>query len=127
MKSSTTPILLGLAAIFVAACSTKEPPQVDPNLFPKDYRRQLVFFLQENLSERSEFLTASISEPTLTPVGDAQRYVVCMQFTSSDGRHQKAFIYLGGTVQQYIDATPALCGKAVYRPYTELATAAPKA
>ncbi len=79
------------------------------------------------MSNRADFRGALISQPTLMPLGDSQRYTVCVQLRGSGQIRTKVAIYFAGMISQFIDATPEQCGAAAYAPFNELAAAMPPA
>jgi hypothetical protein len=122
--------MLAVTAMAVAGCSSfskpkAEAPAPDPNTYPADYRTQVTAFLRQSLTDRAAFRGALISPPTLRPIGDNQRYTVCMQFNSRTLLQTKIAIYLGGQMTQFIDAGPTQCAGAAYEPYKELEAAMP--
>ena len=129
MRTRRTGAVLALAATMLAGCSgfgaDKPAPAIDPNAFPANYRKDVANFLPVNLMDRAEFRGALIAAPALKPVGDAQRYVVCLQFNGYNQRKDKVAIYFGGELQQFIDPTPEQCAGAAYQPFTELASEIP--
>ena len=126
-----------LAGIALAGCSSgfnfggpkKKQPDVvvDTNIYPANYRTQIVIMLRSILSNRGDFIGTLIAPPALKPVADSSipHYVVCLQFNRPDGPKTKVVIYLGGEPQQYIDAKPEQCAGAAYQPFTELQAALP--
>ncbi len=118
-----------LLAIAVAGCSfnTKQPdpPHVDPNLYPQNYRKQIAVFLSQQLLDRADFRGARISQPVLKQIGDSAHYVVCLQFNGHSEIKNKVAIYLAGEITQFVDSTPEQCGDAVYQPFTELEQSVP--
>lgn len=132
---STTCRLLSLAlGLALAACSStpewlgggKQEAPVDPNLFPSDYRKEILDTMQALLSDPSGIRDAGITDPELRIAGTAQRYAVCVRANVRDasGRYtgpkdRIAFFY-GGHLNQLVDATPEQCGKAAYKPFPEL-------
>jgi hypothetical protein len=125
--------LCGFAAAFlaiaVAGCSfnTKlpDPPAVDPNLYPQNYRREIAVYLMQQLLDRADFRGARISQPVLKQVGDRPHYIVCVQFNGHSQIKNKVALFLAGDITQFIDATPEQCGDAAYQPFTELEQAVP--
>jgi hypothetical protein len=122
--------MLAVMAMAVAGCSSftkpkAEPPAPDPNTYPAGYRTQITAFLRQSLTDRADFRGALISAPTLRPIGDNQRYTVCMQFNGRTLVKTKIAIYLGGQMTQFIDAEPAQCAGAAYEPFKELEAAMP--
>ncbi len=133
-----TRIVLLLAAMALAGCSAghsvfggpkqdKPLPTVDANLYPTNYRRQVVVMMTKLLSNRADYQSAMIAPPALKPVPDSPNlhYVVCLQFNDRTEHRDKVVIYLGGEPQQYVDATPAECADAPYQPFPELLAALP--
>jgi hypothetical protein len=123
-------VLTALLAPFLAGCSfnTQHPvtPQVDPNLYPQNYRKLLAVYLSQELNDRADFFGAHVSQAVLKPVGGTEpRYVVCIQFNGHSEIKNKMVIYLAGQITQFVDAAPEQCSDAVYQPFTELEQVAP--
>jgi hypothetical protein len=136
MRTRYAAITALAATTALAGCSSlpkfggsKPPPAVtvDMNIYPANYRRQIVIMLSKLLTNRADYLNAMIAAPVLKPVADSSNphYVVCMQYNNRTEHRNKMVIYLGGDPQQYIDATPQQCADASYQPFTELAAALP--
>ena len=121
-------MVLVMAAVALGGCSArKEQQAVDPNALPTNYRSTLVAFLRQSLTNRADFRGAMISEPAIKPVGQSQRYVVCVQFNPQSAIKTKAAVYLSGQMTQFIDAAPEQCADAAYQPFKELEAANPAA
>jgi len=121
-----------LIAMALAGCSgfggpKKDDVPTDPNAYPSNYRTQIAAFLRQSLTSRPDFRGALISQPMLMPIGDSQRYMVCVQFHGNGQVKNKIAIYFAGMVSQFIDSTPEQCGSAAYTPFNELAAAQPPA
>jgi hypothetical protein len=123
--------VLAAVAFTAAGCSSfggsksaQPQPAADPNTYPADYRTQIVAFLRQSLTDRADFRGAMISAPTLKPIGDSQRYMVCVQVTGRGQAKTKVAIYLAGLMTQFIDATDQ-CTGAAYLPFKELEAAVP--
>ena len=119
-----------LIAMALAGCSgfggpKKDAVATDPNAYPATYRSQIATFLRQSLTNRDDFRGALISQPALMPIGDSQRYAVCVQFHGNGQVKNKVAIYFAGMISQFIDSTPEQCGSAAYTPFTELAAALP--
>ena len=132
MKIGRAGIVLFAAAVSVAGCSgfgqpkkPEAPP--DPNAYPANYRPQFTAFLRQSLTNRADFRGAMISPPALKPVGDAQRYIVCLKFNPASQIKPKIAIYFAGMISQFINSTPDQCGDAAYQPFKELEAALPPA
>lgn len=122
-------VLAASAAMALAGCTSakKDTAPTDPNAYPADYRKQLTEFLRQSLTSRADFRGALISQPILMPIGNSQRYMVCVQFRGSGQAKTKVAIYFAGLIAQFVDATPEQCGSAPYTPFPELAAALPPA
>jgi len=118
-----------LLSVALAGCSSakKDDAAVDPNTLPANYRIQISQFLAQSLTSRPDFRGALIAAPVLKPVGDSQRYVVCVQLNGGGVAKNKVAIYYAGQMSQFVDATPELCGDAAYTPFKELGAALPPA
>lgn len=128
-RSAVAVVLIAMA---LAGCSgfggpKKDAAPIDPNAYPANYRSQIATFLRQSLTNRADFHGALISQPMLMPIGDSQRYMVCVQFHGNGQVKTKVAIYFGGLIAQFIDATPEQCGAVAYTPFTELAAALPPA
>ncbi len=121
------------AALALAGCSSfggsKRGPDivVNPNVYPANYRGQIVTLLTQQLINPIEFRTALISQPSVKPVTDGTEphYVVCLRFPNRTEHQTKVVIFLEGAPTQYVDATPQQCGDATYGPFPELAKMSP--
>jgi hypothetical protein len=124
------PALAAAFALALAGCSSTgyvgKPKPVEPNVYPADYRKEIIDTITPVLSDPTNVRGAFISDPVLTTVGTDQRYTVCIradvrnlarQYTGSKDRI--AYFY-GGHLNQLVEATPEQCGKAVYKPFPEL-------
>ena len=112
----------GLATLALAACSfggQSDPKPVDSNIFPADYKADLLTFLRTNPYNLVGAREASLSPPELKPFGNENRYVACLRAASPDWRKEKMIVYYGGAINQFVDATE-LCKSAAYQPFPEL-------
>jgi hypothetical protein len=125
-------VALTAVALTAAGCNGFGDPKAqqqaaaaDPNAYPTNYRVQIIAFLRQTLTDRSDFRGALISQPVLKPIGDNQHYVVCLQFNGRSQIKSKVAIYLGGQMNEFIDSEPAQCSDAAYQPFKELEAALP--
>ncbi len=115
-----------LSALALAACSTTPEKPVDPNLFPTNYKKEILSTMSKMLSDPTNVRDAYISAPVLTPVGKEQRYTVCVRSNARDAEHQymgihdRVAYFYGGELNQLIDAKPEQCANAAYQPFPEL-------
>lgn len=118
-------MLPAVVAVALAGCGgdlhfPKQDPPVDPNLAPTDYRDKLVLMLQTSVEDPTAMRDPFISEPALKPFGKESRYVVCVRYNDGQSPHEKVAVYYGGSLNQFINATPEQCGGAAYQPFPEL-------
>ena len=115
-------------AMSLLACSSgsKKEPEENPNLFPSDYKNQILNTMTNSLDDPTNVRSAYISDPLLRPAGKEERYVVCVRSDSRDvnkrytGVKDRIAIFYGGHLTQLIDATKEQCGNAAYKPFPEL-------
>jgi len=119
---------MALLLVALAACSGsgKKNDEPDPNLFPKNYKAELMITLQRELDDPTNIRDAFITEPFLTQGSREQRYAVCVRSNSRNlnrdytGVKDRIGYFYGGHLNQLIEATPEQCGKAAYKPWPEL-------
>jgi hypothetical protein len=97
------------------------------NVYPNNYRAELLSFLQTYLNDPTNVREAEIAEPALRQVNSIDRYVVCLKYNAknTDGRYvgvkETIAIYLHGRFNQLVDATTGdTCKGATYEPFPEL-------
>jgi hypothetical protein len=100
-----------------------EPKPVDSNVYPADYKTQLLDLMRTYLSDPTGVRDAYLSEPVLIPSGNY--FIVCLRYNAKiDGKYlgitNKMATYLGGRINQFIDPQPDQCTNAAYQPFPEL-------
>jgi hypothetical protein len=120
--------LLSAVALSLLACSSggKKDAEEDPNIFPSDYKNEILNTMTNSLDDPTNVRGAFISDPMLRSTGKEQRYTVCVRSNSRSGNKQytgstdRLAIFFGGHLNQLIDATKEQCGNAAYKPFPEL-------
>jgi len=116
-------------ALTLGGCSSFNGPPpngVDPNVFPANYKAQLMTFLQTNAVGMVGVTSAQLAPPTLKPFGSESRYVACLNAAGADDirrqnwHKEKMFVFYGGEINQFVDATDEGCKGAPYAPFPEL-------
>lgn len=117
-------------AVALTGCSLfdkkSDGPPVVVNQVPPNYRATLLEFLKGHLNDPNGVRDAYITEPSLQPIADDTRYVVCVRFNAKDGYGQYTGskdhigIYFAGKLTQFLAATREQCGNAAYQRYPEL-------
>ncbi|HEY4981795.1 MAG TPA: hypothetical protein VII24_07610 [Pseudolabrys sp.] len=117
-------LVVGLA---LAACASgSKEPEPPPNVFPPDYKQEIIDTLTRVLDDPTNVREGYISEPVLRPAGKEERYTVCVRFNSRNvmreysGAKDRIGYFFGGHLNQLIDATKEQCGNAPYKPFPEL-------
>jgi hypothetical protein len=121
-------LLLALAAA-LGACAADKVPKADTNIYPKDYKDEIVATLKKNVFDKNDTIqitNAMISDPALQTAGKEQHYVSCVRYTAhgtvaglTADATRIAYFY-GGHVNQLVPAGEGDCAKAAYKPFPEL-------
>ena len=127
-RDLTRIVWLSLLALTLADCSSfsSKPKVVEPNIFPAEYKKEILDTLTSMLNNPRQLRDASITEPVLRQTGRDERYTVCVRSNSRDaagrypGVQERIAYFFGGHLNQLIDATENHCAGAVYKPYPEL-------
>lgn len=119
--------LLSACVLALGACSSdKKGAEPDPNIFPANYRMEIILTMTKTLDDPTNIKDAFITEPVLRPAGRDQRYAVCVRANSRDinkrytGSKDWIAYFYGGQLNQMVDATKEQCGNAPYKPWPEL-------
>ena len=116
---------LALALVGCSSSTSKEPPE-NPNVFPSDYKAEVLSTMLTTLDDPTNIRGAYISEPVLRRAGAEERYTICVRSDSRDaskqytGSKDRIGFFYGGHLNQLIDATKEQCGNAAYTPFPEL-------
>jgi len=119
-------LALALALALAACSSDKKEPEENPNVFPTDYKNEILFTMTTMLDDPTNVRNAYISDPILRAAGKNERYMACVRSDSRDvskqyaGSKDRIAIFYGGHLNQLIDATKEQCGNAAYKPFPEL-------
>jgi hypothetical protein len=119
-------LLSGLAMSLVACSSSKKESEENPNVFPSDYKNEILNTMTSTLDDPTNVRSAYITDPMIRPAGKDERYVVCIRSDSRDvsghytGIKDRIAFFYGGHLNQLIEATKEQCGNAAYKPFPEL-------
>lgn len=120
---------LAVAALALGACSSSSSPvaEPNPNIFPAQYRNEIITTLVATLDDPTLIRQATITDPMLRQAGTDQRYAVCMRFDSRDAQRRYlglteriAYFYAGHLNQLVKTTSPEQCAGAVFKPWPEL-------
>ncbi len=120
---------VAMTTIVLGACSSTSGtgPAVNPNVFPTQYRNEIITTLISALDDPTGIRQASITDPVLRPAGQDQRYAVCMRFDARDAQRRYtglteriAYFYAGHLNQLVKTTSPDQCAGMAYKPWPEL-------
>lgn len=119
--------LLSALAVSLLACSSdKKQAEENPNVFPSDYKNEILTTLTSTLDDPTNIRSAYITDPFIRPAGKEERYVVCVRSDSRNvARHYTGITdrigyFYNGHLNQLVDATKEQCGNIAYKPFPEL-------
>ena len=98
----------------------KPDKPVDPNVYPENYKKDVLAYLKAHPAEMLNVREASISAPALRQFGSESRFFACLRVSGPDWRKDKTVIFYSGGINQFIDAEGDQCGTAPYQPFPEL-------
>jgi hypothetical protein len=113
-------------AMVLAACSSSQTPEPNPNIVPTGYKQEILNSLMSSLDDPTNLRDAYISDPVLTSTGSNQRYTACVRFNARDADHRytgstdRIAYFYAGHLNQLVEATKEQCGNAAYKPFPEL-------
>jgi hypothetical protein len=129
MKIAASACLLSALAVGLIGCSSSssKQPEENPNIFPADYKNEIIYTMTNSLEDPTNVRGAFISEPILRPaVGKDERYVVCVRSDSRNANRQytgstdRIGYFYAGHLNQLVEATKEQCDNAAYKPFPEL-------
>ena len=115
-------------SLALAACTSdsKKDAEPEPNIFPTNYKNEILDTLTRVLDDPTNVRDAFITEPVLRSTGKDQRYVVCVRANARDinrqyaGSKDRIAYFFGGHINQLVEATKEQCSNAPYKPFPEL-------
>ena len=127
-KIAASGCVLSVLAVGLTGCSGSgsKQPEENPNVFPADYKNEILLTMTSTLDDPINVRGAFISEPALRQAGKEERYVVCVRSDSRNANKQytgsmdRIGYFYAGHLNQLIDATKEQCGNAAYKPFPEL-------
>jgi len=128
MKIAASACLLSALAAGLIGCSSggSKQPEENPNVFPADYKNEILLTMTNTLEDPTNIRGAFISEPVLRSAGKDERYVVCVRSDSRNanknytGSKDRIGYFYAGHLNQLVNASKEQCGNAAYKPFPEL-------
>jgi len=98
------------------------------NVFPQNYKKDLLAFLRTYLNDPNHIREAGVSPPQLKKAGPGDRYVACVRYNARNesGRYagvkDGAAVYVSGKLDRFIDGKEVqnYCKDVAYAPFPEL-------
>ena len=119
--------LLSTLAVSLLACSSdKKQAEENPNVFPADYKNEILTTMTNSLDDPTNIRSAYITDPFIRSAGKEERYVVCVRSDSRNlskqytGIKDRIGFFYGGHLNQLIEATKEQCGNVAYKPFPDL-------
>lgn len=128
MKNAVSACLLSVLAVGLIGCSGSgsKQPEENPNVFPADYKNEILLTMTNTLEDPTNIRDAFISEPVLRQAGKEERYVICVRSDSRNanknytGSKDRIGYFYAGHLTQLVEASKEQCGSAAYKPFPEL-------
>lgn len=119
--------LLSTLAVSLLACSSdKKQAEENPNVFPADYKNEILTTMTNSLDDPTNIRSAYITDPFIRSAGKEERYVVCVRSDSRNlskqytGIKDRIGFFYGGHLNQLIEATKEQCANVAYKPFPDL-------
>jgi hypothetical protein len=109
----------------------KEPPPLNPTLFPDKYKTEIADFLRLYLNNPTKVKDAYLGQPVLKPVAGQPQYITCVRYNARDtkgqytGNETKLAIFLGGKMIQLMPGNPEMCANLAYQRFPEIENMVP--
>ena len=113
-------VMAALLAITTCSCAHQRAKKPEENIYPADYKAQIVAQVRRQLGDVRDIRDAYVAEPVLKTSSTTvtPRYIACVRFKGS--KLMAAYFYEGQITQVVVDASPELCDNAVFQPFPEL-------
>jgi hypothetical protein len=107
--------------------STEPVPPTDEelNVPPANYKTDILGAMHAYLIDPTGIRDSAISTPAVKPVGNSQRYIVCLRFNAKRGNSyagvkEVAAVFVYGRFDRFVDTAHEACADAAYAPFPEL-------
>ena len=100
--------------------------EAEINIPPANYKSDILGAMHAYLIDPTGIRDGAISPPAVKPVGNAQRYIVCLRFNAKKsansyaGMKEIAAIFVAGRFDRFVDTPREACADAAYAPFPEL-------
>jgi hypothetical protein len=124
-----TTLLLGSCAGHHSGLGGQSGGDDAPQVYPDNYKSEILAAMHAYLNDPTGIRDAGISPPTLKPIANGTRYIVCLRFNGKEdngayyaGDKQIAAEFRDGRFDDFLDtaASREPCTGATYQPFPEL-------
>jgi len=97
-----------------------------PQVYPQNYRPELLSFMKTYLNDPTNVKAAQVAEPIQKSAGGHQRYIACLRYSAKefngtyDPVKDRAVMYVNGRLDHIIEQPGDLCTGATYAAFPEL-------
>ena len=119
-------LLFGLAFALGACGHNLVPDSEGINVYPTNYKSDILAAMHAYLNNPSGIRDAAISEPVLKSSGNVNRYVACLRFTPKKNvseygaTREIAAVFMAGRLDQFVDLPKSECNGVAYAAFPEL-------
>ena len=120
-------VSLLLSLIFaLGACGHNVVPDDEINIYPTNYKSDILAAMHAYLNNPTGIRDAAISEPVVKLSGTVNRYVACVRFTPKKnaseygGTREIAAVFMGGRLDRFVDLPKTECAGVTYAAFPEL-------
>ena len=100
--------------------------EAEINIPPPNYKTDILGAMHAYLIDPTGIRDGAISMPAVKPIGNAQRYIVCLRFNAKKsansyaGMKEIAAIFIAGRFDRFVETPREACADAAYAPFPEL-------
>ena len=119
-------LLLSLIFTLGACGHGLVPDGGEINVYPTNYKSDIVAAMHAYLKNPTGIRDAAISEPTIKSSGAVDRYVACLRFTPKKnvseygGTREIAAVFMNGRLDRFVDLPKTECTGVNYAAFPEL-------
>jgi hypothetical protein len=119
-------LLFSLAFTLGACGHDLVPDREGINVYPTNYKSDILAAMHAYLNNPSGIRDAAISEPVLKSAGNVDRYVACLRFTPKKNvseygaTREIAAVFMAGRLDRFVDLPKTECSGVTYAAFPEL-------
>lgn len=95
------------------------------NVPPANYKAEILGAMHAYLNDPTGIRDSAIAPPTVKPLGNSKRYMVCLRFNAKNGKtytgvREIAAVFVAGRFDRFVEGAHEACADAAYAPFPEL-------